>query len=143
MTSNDDQIVYNVPLEHTRRAPSSTSSTESPQRTGITLPSTPYDVNLRTRERTPDLAVQTFDGDFEVVRANRVETRRCNRNMFNFLMSALIVSFVCVVCLVYLVVVGFDSPGASWLQTIVAFCVGVFLPQPSVKKRDRGFYDNA
>ena len=137
-----DDLVYEVP-NPARAVPSVTSTTsDSPAHTGIHLPTTPYDMNLRTRERTPDFAVQTFDGDFEVVRANRVQTRRCNRQMFNFMMSAVIVSFVCIVSLLYLVIMGFDTPGASWLQTIVAFCVGVFLPQPAVKKRERGFYDS-
>ena len=93
-----------------------------------------YNVRVKSRQRTPDLAVQNFDGTFDTVHAREVRVRFCNRALFNFVMSAAIVIAALITCLVLLAVRGFDSPGASWLQTMASFCLGVFLPNPHIKK---------
>jgi hypothetical protein len=99
------------------------------------LPTGPnYRVNVSTRDRTPDFAVQNFDGQFDTVHARDVRTRTCNRELFNFSIAAIIVMGALAFCLGMLVVNGFDGPGSAWLQTMAAFCVGVFLPNPQIKK---------
>lgn len=88
---------------------------------------------VQQRDRTPDMAVQGFDGNFHTVHAREVKTRVCTREVFNFAVSAAIVMSALLVCLILLAVRGFDAPGSEWLKTIAAFLLGVFLPNPSVK----------
>lgn len=93
-----------------------------------------YHVNVTTRERTPDMAVQNFDGTFDTVRAREVRTRFCNRALFNFVMTATVVLIALLTSLILLAVRGFDAPGATWLMTTASFCLGVFLPAPQIEK---------
>ena len=90
-------------------------------------------VKMEQRDRTPDMAVQDFNGNFQSVYGGSVKTRTCTREVFNFAVSAVIILSALLTCLILLGVYGFEAPGAEWLKTIAAFCLGVFLPNPQVK----------
>lgn len=100
----------------------------------ITQQKPSYRIDVSTRERTPDYAVQNFDGTFDTVHAHDVQTRVCSRPLFNFIMVSALVLSALITCLVLLAVRGFEAPGSTWLQTMVSFCLGVFLPSPRIKK---------
>lgn len=104
-----------------------------PVESGV-LGESPYTIHLQTRERTPDVAVQQFDGTFQAVRAREVRTRTCTRQLVNFIIAFVICFSALGSCLIMLAVNGFEQPGAQWLQAIAAFCLGVFLPNPRVNK---------
>lgn len=114
--------------EHTSPDASPTSTTED------MTPHNDYNVTIAPRERTPDMAVQTFDGDFIYANGKQVQTAKCTRPIFNFavltavILSALIASFI------MLGVMGFNAPGTDWLKAIIAFCIGVFVPNPQIQK---------
>ena len=96
-------------------------------------------IKIGQRQRTPDMAVQGFDGNFQAVHGRKVQTRTCTRELFNFAVSFVIVFVALGACLIMLAVYGFESPGSTWLQTIAAFCLGVFLPNPQVKAEKNSF----
>jgi hypothetical protein len=118
-----------------------TESEESPDvriDTYSTIDDTPerppdYAVKVKTRERTPDMAVQNFDGTFTKVNGRAVQTRRCTRPVVNFVVIFVVAFSAMMACMITLAVNGFEQPGATWLQTIAAFCLGVFVPNPQVK----------
>jgi len=99
----------------------------------------PYRVSVQSRERTPDMAVQTFDGDFIYANGRQVQTRCCTRPIFNFAVMTGMLCTVLATCLVMLWVFGFSSPGADWLKTIIAFCIGVFVPSPQIPKKKQSY----
>ena len=87
----------------------------------------------RARDRTPDVAVQNFDGTFDSVYAREVRSNCCTREVFNFAVTCILVLGVAAVCLVLLGIYGFESAGSEWLKAIISFCLGVFVPNPSLK----------
>jgi hypothetical protein len=95
---------------------------------------TRYRVNVASRERTPDMAVQTFDGDFVYANGRQVQTRCCTRPLFNFVVTAVLICGAFVTCMIMLSINGFTGPASEWLKTIAAFCMGVFVPNPQIEK---------
>ena len=85
------------------------------------------------RNRTPDAAVQQFDGQFQEVYGRQVKTKRCTREVFNFVMVAVVITSVLLAAVITLAVRGLDAPGTPWLQAIVTFCIGVFVPNPQIR----------
>lgn len=94
-----------------------------------------FKIQVQSRQRTPDLAVQGFDGHFNTVRAREVKTRCCTRAVMNFVLTAIVLGSMLATCVILLVVNGFDAPGADWLMGIAGLCLGVFLPSPKVNKQ--------
>ncbi len=88
---------------------------------------------MRTRERTPDVAVQNFDGTFQSVYGREVRSSRCTKELLNFVVTCVLILGVAAVCLILLGYYGFQSAGSEWLKAIISFCIGVFVPNPTLK----------
>lgn len=91
--------------------------------------------NTTTRSQTPTTAVQSFDGGFQAVRAREVRTRACTRPLANFLVMTGVLVACLITAVVLLAVNGFNSTGADWLKTLIAFVLGVFVPNPHLPKK--------
>lgn len=98
-------------------------------------PPAPTPPARQQRDRTPDAAVQNFDGSFTNVYGRTVRTQCCTREVLNFAVSAGLIMAVGMTCLILLGVLGFDSTGSEWLKAIISFCIGVFVPNPKLEKK--------
>lgn len=92
-----------------------------------------YSATLMPRERTPEHAVQNFEGEFDIVHARNVTARRCNKNCLNFWFIGGVMMAITVVCIVMLAVNGLEAPGTAYWQTLLTFAIGVMVPNPKYK----------
>jgi anti-sigma-K factor RskA len=85
------------------------------------------------REHTPEHAVQNFEGEYDIIHARNVSTRRCNKDCLNFWFIGAVMISIVVVCVVMLAVNGTTDPGAPYWQTLLTFAIGVMVPNPKYK----------
>lgn len=89
-----------------------------------------YNVNVTTRQRTPDLAVENFEGEYDAVYGREVRPRRCTRRLVNFALQATVVLLVLIASFIILVVKNFEGDGSTWLMGLVGLCLGVLIDGP-------------
>lgn len=109
--------------------------TPEPKRksTIVELPSGDYVASINTRQRTPEFAVERFDGEYDMVSARNVVKRRCGSEMINFALIMCVLTAIIIVCICMLIISG-GVAGNFW-ENLLTFSLGVLIPGPKYKRK--------
>lgn len=100
----------------------------------------------RSRQSTPNVAVQSFDGNIQMVRARHMILRQCGtRQMWQFLLHAFALIFAIVLGGAMMIVTMYEPcPGnafAAW-SSLLTFGLGAAVPNPKFKRAGAGEEDS-
>jgi hypothetical protein len=88
----------------------------------------------KQRQRTPEFAVENFDGEITQVHARQLIRSCCHKGTVNFIVyTSMLLSVMCF-AVAMMIHVGFDGPGFTFYSGLFTFAMGCFAPAPKLKE---------
>lgn len=100
----------------------------------LNVPSSGYTTSINTKPRTPEHAIERFDGEIDYVNARHVHRAKCDESCLNFWMVMVVMVGIIITSATMLVMRGVNV-GENFWENLLTFSIGVLIPGPKYKKK--------